>query len=166
MDECKKTSTKLVEKHIEFVNEKIRKDKPIRKSKGLSLKEKDISRSILTCLGQIEYKRDNCYDSINKKYTKPLDEILGIKAYERISSDIKAALVDKATEYSYEKSKSLVGVDCISRQSVRNAVLKSKIENISICESGEQKVVKELHIFADEDHVHTQKPNKERGRKN
>ena len=130
LEECKKTSKELVEKHIEYMNEKIRKDKHTRKSKGLSLKEKNISRSILTCLGQIEYKRDNYYDSTNKKYIKPMDEILGIKAYERISIDIKAALVDKATEYSYEKSKALVGVDCISRQSVRNAILKSKIENI------------------------------------
>ena len=40
--------------------------------------------------------------------------------------------------------------------------IRDRIENISICESGEQKVIKELHIFADEDHVHTQKPNKER----
>ncbi|MST61598.1 ISLre2 family transposase [Peptostreptococcus anaerobius] len=166
LEECKKTSKELVEKHIEYMNEKIRKDKYTRKSKGLSLKEKNISRSILTCLGQIEYKRDNYYDSTNKKYIKPMDEILGIKAYERISIDIKAALVDKATEYSYEKSKALVGVDCISRQSVRNAILKSKIENISICKNRERKAVKELHIFADEDHVHTQKPNKEIGRKN
>ncbi|WP_418889374.1 hypothetical protein [Peptostreptococcus porci] len=76
---------------------------------------------------------------------------------------MKAALVDKATEYSYEKSKALVGVDCICRQSVRNAILKSKIENISICKNRERKAVKELYIFADEDYVHTQKPNKEIG---
>ena len=30
----------------------------------------------------------------------------------------------------------------------------------------EKKIVKELHIYADEDHVHMQRPNKERGKKN
>ena len=59
-----------------------------------------------------------------------------------------------ATEVSYAKSAQIVAGGEVSRQSVRNSILRlGGIEKEA--EVGKPKRrVKELHIFADEDHVH------------
>ena len=52
----------------------------------------------------------------------------------------------------------------MSRQTVKNHIRKiNALEKQP--ENPEKRVVKELHVYADEDHVHMQKPNKERGKK-
>ncbi len=43
----------------------------------------------------------------------------------------------------------------VSRQSVRNSILKIKVPEKEAKETGKE--VRELHIFADEDHAHMQK---------
>ena len=65
-----------------------------------------------------------------------------------IRDSVKADLVDKAIDNSYEKSKNLVGVPNISRQSVRNAILKSNLDNDKSMVVAEKKLLKELHIYA------------------
>ena len=142
----------------------MRNQKKDRKSKGLVIKEKDVDRKVITCLGELEYSRDIYFNKVENVYVKPIDSIFGIEPYERICKNVKADLVDKAIDNSYEKSKNLVGVPNISRQSVRNAILKSNLDNDKSMVVAEKKLLKELHIYADEDHVHLQKPNKIKGR--
>ncbi|ETK00498.1 PF06782 domain protein [Eubacterium nodatum ATCC 33099] len=52
----------------------------------------------------------------------------------------------------------------VSRQTVRNSILKNKVPEKEPKEM--KKEVSELHIFADEDHAHIQKPGKAKGKKN
>ena len=52
----------------------------------------------------------------------------------------------------------------VSRQTVRNSILKIKVPEKEPKEM--KKEVRELHIFADEDHAHIQKPGKAKGKKN
>lgn len=69
-----------------------------------------------------------------------------------------------AAEASYAKSSEIVTQGRVTRQSVRNHILK-----LEVPESRPKEIKKEvstLHIFADEDHVHMQKPSKKRGKKN
>ncbi len=69
-----------------------------------------------------------------------------------------------AAEVSYAQSSELVTKGQVTRQSVRNHILK-----LEVPESRPKEIKKEvsaLHIFADEDHVHMQKPSKKRGKKN
>ena len=166
LEECKRTSLEIAKEYINDLNLEIRKDKIKRKKDGLVLKEKDLNRKLITCLGEIEYKRDLYLNKNNREYVKPVDVIFGVTPYERISKDIKAELVDKATFLSYEKSKELVGIPNISRQSVRNAILKSNLKISNKRKNKEKKQVKNLHIYADEDHVHLQKQNKSKGKAN
>lgn len=75
-----------------------------------------------------------------------------------------AQMLQSATEMSYQKSVELVSGNAVSRQSVRNHLLKLDILEKQPIQN--TKAVKELHIFADEDHVHMQKPSKKKGKKN
>ena len=163
-EESNNTCLSIVEEYIKYVNLEMRNQKKDRKSKGLVIKEKDVDRKVITCLGELEYSRDIYFNKVENVYVKPIDSIFGIEPYERICKNVKADLVDKAIDNSYEKSKNLVGIPNISRQSVRNAILKSNLDNDKSMVVAEKKLLKELHIYADEDHVHLQKPNKIKGR--
>ena len=163
-EESNNTCLSIVEEYIKYVNLEMRNQKKDRKSKGLVIKEKDVDRKVITCLGELEYSRDIYFNKVENVYVKPIDSIFGIEPYERICKNVKADLVDKAIDNSYEKSKNLVGVPNISRQSVRNAILKSNLNNDKSMVVAEKKLLKELHIYADEGHVHLQKPNKIKGR--
>ena len=163
-EESNNTCLSIVEEYIKYVNLEMRNQKKDRKSKGLVIKEKDLDRKVITCLGELEYSRDIYFNKVENVYVKPIDSIFGIEPYERICKNVKADLVDKAIDNSYEKSKNLVGVPNISRQSVRNAILKSNLDTDKSMVVAEKKLLKELHIYADEDHVHLQKPNKIKGR--
>lgn len=163
-EESNNTCLSIVEEYIKYVNLEMRNQKKDRKSKGLVIKEKDVDRKVITCLGELEYSRDIYFNKVENVYVKPIDSIFGIEPYERICKNVKADLVDKAIDNSYEKSKNLVDVPNISRQSVRNAILKSNLDNDKSMVVAEKKLLKELHIYADEGHVHLQKPNKIKGR--
>ena len=163
-EESNNACLSIVEEYIKYVNLEMRNQKKDRKSKGLVIKEKDVDRKVITCLGELEYSRDIYFNKVENVYVKPIDSIFGIEPYERTCKNVKADLVDKAIDNSYEKSKNLVGVPNISRQSVRNAILKSNLDNDKSMVVAEKKLLKELHIYADEDHVHLQKPNKIKGR--
>ena len=163
-EESNNACLSIVEEYIKYVNLEMRNQKKDRKLKGLVIKEKDVDRKVITCLGELEYSRDIYFNKVENVYVKPIDSIFGIEPYERICKNVKADLVDKAIDNSYEKSKNLVDVPNISRQSVRNAILKSNLDNDKSMVVAEKKLLKELHIYADEDHVHLQKPNKIKGR--
>lgn len=162
LEECKTTSRRLVEAYVQELNQRMRADKEGRKGK-LTLKEKDKPRTILTEIGTIRINRDCYYDKTREKYTTPLDQVLGIGKYERVMASIGARLVEAATEHSYAKSAQIVTDGAVSRQTVRNQILKIKVPEKE--PAIQNKVMKELHIFADEDHVHMQRPHKEKGKK-
>ena len=127
-------------------------------------KEKNRKRSILTELGTLNLPRDYFFDKTCDRYVFVLDAMLGLQRYERISGNVRTRLVTEACEVSYAKSAQIVTGGSVSRQSVGNAIRK-----LTILEKEpdwiEKKKVKELHVYADEDHVHLQKPKKEAGKK-
>ena len=97
-------------------------------------------------------------------YVCPLDDALGIHKYERIGEYIRVKLMTEATEVSYAKSAQIVTGGMVSRQSVRNHLLKLNVPEKE-ADWEEKKVARELHVYADEDHVHMQKPRKPAGKK-
>ena len=94
----------MIETICKELNLKIRQDKEARKSLGLTLKEKDRKRELLTELGRIEIARDYYQDKKNNRYVYPLDHAVGIRKYERVGDIISARMVSLATEMSYAKS--------------------------------------------------------------
>lgn len=162
--DCKETSAKVIREIIRLMNESLRSDKQTRKKAGLVIKEKDRPRCLLTSLGMIHFARDCYYSKEDGKHLHILDQMLGITKYERVGGAIAAALVTEATKTSYARSADIVTGGAVSRQTVRNQILKMEVPELEV--DGETRSVPELHIFADEDHVHMQKPGKEKGKQN
>ena len=164
LDDCKTAAREILKAIIAELNSQIREDKVGRKEQGLILKEKERPRQLLTELGTIDFTRDYYHDKTSGRYIYPLDEVLSVKPYERVSRQVCAKLVQSATEVSYEKSSRNVTGGEVSRQTVRQQILRAACLEKEPAE--EKRAVKELHIYADEDHVHLQRPNKEKGKLN
>ena len=163
LEDCKAAAIKIIEVLIENINVAFREDKVSRLEKGILIKEHDRHRDVLTELGRIGFDRDYYYDKNRKCYVSPVDQLLNIESYDRVSKCVSAKLTEAATEFSYQKSTNIVTNGEISRQTVRNKILKAP--TLEVIPPVEKREVKELHIFADEDHVHMQKPRKEKGKK-
>lgn len=162
LGDCKEASIQVMGELIRNMNEGFRKDKQTRKDLGLVIKEKDRSRSLLTALGQIDFSRDYFYDKGNSRYTCVLDQMLGIAKYERVSAAVSAALVTEAAKTSYARASDIVTNGAVSRQSVHDQILKVDVPEVR--PRTEKRTVKELHVYADEDHAHMQKPGKKKGK--
>lgn len=156
-------SRNILETLIKYMNESFRQDKSTRKEMGLVLKEKDRPRCILTELGEISFTRDYYYNKDSESYETPLDQMLSIDPRTRVGAEISARLVSKAAYESYERSSLEVTGGAVSRQTVKNQIMKApNLEK----QPEQKKQCKVLDLYADEDHVHLQKPGKERGKKN
>ena len=165
LEDCKSAARDILEEIVSDLNIKIREDKPSRKARGLILKEKNRERSLLTELGRLDLPRDYYYDKKEEKYDYLLDRVIGLQGYERISAGVRAKLVSMATEVSYAKSAETVTGGQLSRQCVRECILKlGAIEKRPQPYEPKRKV-KELHLFADEDHVHMQREGRAKGKK-
>lgn len=112
------------------------------------MKQKDRPRSFLTKLDTLYMTRDYYYDKVNESHVCILDKVIGIPAYEWITGGVSAKLVSLATEVSYAKSAQFGAVDAISRQSVRNKILKLGALEKRPDPKEEKRDVKELHVFA------------------
>lgn len=165
LQDCRQASASIIEAICSEINLQIRRDKPARKELGLVLKEKERPREILTELGKLNLPRDYYYDKKHGKYVSMLDHMIGLRSYERIGDSLSAEMVSLATDMSYAKSAAIATEGAVSRQTVKNHIRKINIPEKQP-ESIEKKTVKELHIYADEDHVHMQRPNRARGKKN
>ena len=165
LEDCKSAARDILEEIVSDLNIKIREDKPSRKARGLILKEKNRERSLFTEIGRLNLPRDYYYDKKEGKYEYLLDKVIGLQGYERISAGVRAKLVSMATEVSYAKSAETVTGGQLSRQCVRECILKlGAIEKRPQPYEPKRKV-KELHLFADEDHVHMQREGRAKGKK-
>ena len=124
--------------------------KAVRKEDGLKIKERGVKRSLQTSLGEIKYRR-TYYETAEGEYVYLLDHLIGVEPYERVSKALCAKLVNLAAEMSYGKSVS-VGEADVSRQTVSNKVnaLREVVQDVERV----KETPEELHLFADEDHVH------------
>ena len=165
LEDCKSAARDILEAIVSDLNIKIREDKPSRKARGLILKEKNRERSLLTELGRLDLPRDYYYDKKEEKYEYLLDKVIGLQGYERISAGVRAKLVSMATEVSYAKSAETVTGGQLSRQCVREYILKLGAIEKRPQPYEPKREVKELHLFADEDHVHMQREGKTKGKK-
>jgi hypothetical protein len=131
--------------------------KSMRKELSLKRKERCRSRDYLTELGLLHYKRSYYKNENSGEYSYPIDEMIGIPTYERISNSVSASMVQSAAFMSMRASAENVTDGELSGQSVCN-----KLRSVGLLEKDlpEQcRDVSELHIFADEDHVSLQNGN-------
>lgn len=162
-EDCANTTRQILQEVISLQNLQIRQEKAFRKQEGLQLKEKERPRQLLTKLGLIEWSRDCYLNRKEKRYVYPLDAMLGVRKGMRMGDEVIAELLNRATEVSYARSADIVTGGAVSRQTIHNHLLKMVLAQQ---EEPQRREVKELHIYADEDHVHLQKPGKQKGKQN
>lgn len=140
-------------KIIESMDMEIMND-PKRK-KDWHIERKNDIKSIITKLGEINYKR-TYYCSKNKKSYKYLvDEIMDISVHERIDKEVRAELTETASDLSYRKSGKILSEAEISGQTVMKNV--RSIEKLRLEKIVEhKKEVEILYVEADEDHISLQ----------
>ena len=146
-----KTETlELLRVILEATDNEIANAKEERKASGLRVKERNVKRRLQTSLGELEYAR-TYYETPEGERIYLLDHLIGVESYERVSKALCAKLVNLSAEMSYGKSVR-VGEAEISRQTVSNRVnaLREVVRDVERV----KETPDELHIFADEDHVH------------
>ena len=121
-----------------------------RRKDSLRIKERDVPRSIITDLGELCYER-TYFETAKGERCYLLDHLIGVEAYERLTKELCASLVQQAAEQSMEKAAKNLGA-AVSRQTVNNKVL--ALREVAADAVRKESTPVELHIFMDEDHVH------------
>lgn len=118
-------------------------------------------KSLITKNGKTKFERRYYKDNETRENVCLTDKILGIDKGERIDKKVKAELIQKASDQSYNKSGKLVVPEMeISATTVMKNVRKNEWKmNIEERKEEEKIVAKNIFIQVDEDHV------KERGKK-
>ena len=146
----KDSTLELVQSVVEEMDEAlVTEAKRQRKIDGITVKERNVKRTVLTSIGELTYERT--YFSLRdgtKVYL--IDHVIGVESYERITKELCADLLNKATDMSLQKAIDTRGT-AISRQTLDNRLLAmiSPVTDITRLDN----TPKEIHIFADEDHV-------------
>lgn len=139
---------------LEYAEEVIFKIKD-RKKQFESL-EKD-ERNVVSIFGSVDFKRRYYLDKQTGERVYLLDEYFKIAPKERFLENVETRLIEEAIETNYEKAGKTVAYKTeISKQTVMNKISELNI-NINELKVLNKKIVDNIYIIADEDHVHLQK---------
>jgi hypothetical protein len=141
----------LLQAYYEQQDQQLLEDKAGRKQAGLRVERHGDKREVLTLFGQLGYHR-TYYKKASGGYEYPIDELVGVEAYERISEGVAVSLVNASCQMSYAKASRYVTDGHVSRQTVMNKIRSANPQQ----EAFERQAVPELHVDADEDHVNLQ----------
>lgn len=141
----------IIKTYLEETDRQIAEDKIGRKQEGLIVERRKEERTVYTRFGGLTYTRSYYFDKQKKTYSHPVDLVAGLEAYERVSMTVAADLVGHAAEASYgESSRHITGGE-ISRQTVMKKIRKA--HGLKVPVPPGKRVVKVLHVDADEDHI-------------
>lgn len=141
----------VIKTYLEETDRQIAEDKVGRRKKGVVVERRNEKRSIYTSFGTLTYARSYFFDKQKKAYMHPVDMVVGLEPYDRVSLTVSKDLVGHAAEASYgESSRHVTGGD-ISRQTVMRKIRKT--HGLKMMVPAEKKTVRVLHVDADEDHV-------------
>ena len=146
----KEGALELLSAAVEKVDSALLQAKKERSVDRMTVKQRNVPRTVITSLGELTYKRT--YYKVDKGTMIYLtDHIIGIEPFERVSKELCAELVQNTASMSMQKAAKTTGTT-VSRQTVNNKVLamRDAVTEISKAKS----TPCELHLFADEDHAH------------
>jgi hypothetical protein len=135
--------------YAEMVDEAICSQKKARRELGIGIHKRNNKREYISKFGPVRFNRS--YFKTETGYDYLADKVVGLEAYERVSRNVSAELVDKAAYMSYQKSAVETIDGALTKQTVLNKIRKTK--GLELIPSGEKKKVNVLHVVADEDHV-------------
>ena len=112
-------------------------------------------KSLITKNGKAKFERRYYKDKETGEYVYLTDAVLGMEKGERIDKKVKAEVIERASEQSYNKSGKMVVPDIdISSTTVMHNVRKNKWK-MDIEERKEEEKIKAKYIYiqVDEDHI-------------
>ena len=124
--------------------------KALRREDGITVKERSVSRTWLTELGELTYKR-TYFRLRGGSFVYLLDHVIGVESYERISKELVADILQAATVKSYQQAIDSTKQE-ISRQTVHNRLV--ALDDLVMPVERVKDTPETLDVFADEDHVH------------
>lgn len=147
---CKERINEMLGAVTEAIDQEIHDAKAQRKAQGLVVQERHIPRQVLLHTGILNYRR-TYYKDKAEGYVYPVDHLIGVEGSSRMSREIEAELVETSAHYSFAKASAIVTDGELSRQTVHNKV--GDVGEVAYVPEKRKATPKELHIFADEDHV-------------
>ena len=126
-------------------------DKVKRKEAGLVVERRGDVRQVVTQMGVVSYHR-TYYTSHSGVYCYPIDQVVGLEPYQRVSNGVGLGLVDSAREMSYAKASRVVTGGLVTKQTVMRKIREAQ----PAVEPVLRQKVAVLHVDADEDHVKLQ----------
>ena len=135
---------------IEETDSAVLNAKKERKLDGITVMQRNVPRTVVTSLGELNYKR-TYFKLADGSMAYLTDQLIGIEPFERITKELCAELVQNTAAMSMQKAAMVTGAP-VSRQTVNNKVL--SMHDVVTEVSRVKNTPSELHIFADEDHVH------------
>ncbi|MHB8156094.1 MAG: ISLre2 family transposase [Desulfocucumaceae bacterium] len=141
----------VIKTYLEETDRQIAEDKAGRRQKGLVVERRNEERTVYTRFGALTYTRSYYYNKKKETYVHPVDQVVGLEAYERVSLAVSADLVGHAAEAAYGESSRHVTGGEVSRQTVMKKIRKA--HGLKVAAPPKKKAVKVLHVDADEDHV-------------
>ena len=142
----------MIRAYYESLDAALLRNKKGRRKSGLVVERRNEKREIYTSLGLLSFQRT--YYKKKDGYTYPVDAVVGLDGYERISRNVATSLVESAKKRSYAESSKEVTNGYLSKQTVMRQIRKARIQEAEPLDM--QKEITALHIDADEDHVHLQ----------
>lgn len=121
-----------------------------RRRDGITVKEREVERTLTTELGDLHYKR-TYFALPNDTHSYLLDQIIGVEAYERFSKELIADVLQASTVKSYQAAIDSTKQE-MSRQTVHNRLV--ALDDLAMPVERIEQTPEVLDIFADEDHVH------------
>lgn len=114
---------KSIEKTLELIDDEL---SALRDANRFIIKKK-VSRTILTSIGKITFKRRYYYDCLENKYVYLLDSNIKIPRYSRISSELKIKFIKALATCSFKTASDLIspGYDKVSTKTIYNILHKS-----------------------------------------
>ena len=113
-------------------------------------------------LGKLTFERRYNQNKNTKRYAYLLDETIGVNRYQRLGEILEGKILEFVNQLSFENTGKLaIDSETFSKQTVKNVVQKFAQKDDEIFKDLEtKKIVKNLYIEADENHVFLQKCNK------
>ena len=144
------TSLEILEIVLAEIDDQLYQDKDCRKQ--WSVVRKDDPKTLMTCVGELTYRRRYYRDKNTGEYRYLLDDWLGVTPHQQIGEDVREDLVSSAVNVSYQKSGKQSAPKPVSKTSVGHYV--DDVDVKAIMQSdGKKRICKELYVEADEDHV-------------
>lgn len=143
---------------IEAADEELRENRSMRC--GWVVDQRGHEKELLTVFGPVRYSRTYFKHPASRAGAYLVDRMMGIRPHQRIDAGLKAELVERATERSYETSGAWHEVASwrVSRQTVMQAIRSVELpEGRRMPGDGPKRHVRYLFIQADEDHVPNQR---------